>query len=370
MCHISLVRVACLLGLATSINLQQAELYCDPISNPILGEFSGACKPGFMVLGPQKCGTSTLWEMMSQHPNIVGSDIKEPNWFPNGNGNVPSHYRCGTSPQDFNAYLSKFFKGGQQKMRDHRNVAGEWSATYLHCACCPEVLHAFMPHLRLIAILRHPIQRALSRYAEQHDAIHDIPDTASTFDDYVSRHLPLLRECLSTATTLPAQTTCLADDNILGPSIYDIPIKNYLVHFSPDQLLVTYMETLAGTPAKLMERIESHLKLNHHVYKNINNKFNAEGDYGWDKASLLAAQKTVRKVEDNLDTHPISEKTRTILYDFYRPHMMRLKELADQGRTELMPQRWIQQWKLSDQQMVRVSSGGQVHAVQSHSNHR
>jgi len=108
--RISLLRVACLLGLATSIDLQQAELTCDEITDPIFDGFKGACKPRFIVLGPQKCGTSTLWELMSQHPNVVGSDIKEPNWFTNGNGNVPSDYRCGSSPQDFNAYLTTFFQ--------------------------------------------------------------------------------------------------------------------------------------------------------------------------------------------------------------------------------------------------------------------
>jgi len=342
-----------------------------------LKEFKNACKPRFMVLGPQKCGTSTLWAIMSQHPNIVGSDSKEPNWFSNGNGNVPSNARCGTTPEDFHAYLSQFFKGGQQKMRDHKNVAGEWSATYLHCPCCPAVLKAFMPNLRLISILRDPIQRALSRFAEQHTAIHDIADTDGTFDDYVQRHLPLLRECMSTATSVLAQTTCLSEDNILGPSIYEIPIQNYLAHFPKGQMLVTYLDNLAAQPAAFMEKIERHLKLNHFEYKHLSSHYNAEGEYGWDKATLLSSGKTAQQAaaEDDFEVnvnHPISEETHAKLFDFYRPHVKQLKMLADDGITDPMPQKWIDDWKLSPgasidyKQEHTVSYGGSTHALQYH----
>jgi len=360
MSYILPLRVACFLGVASAITLQQAEeLDCDVMSDSAYGEFRNACKPKFMVLGPQKCGTSTLWELMIQHPSIVGSDIKEPNWFSYGNGDVPSNSRCGTSTEDFHAYLSQTFKGAQTKMQDKSVVAGEWSATYLHCPCCPEVLHAFVPHVRLVAILRDPIQRALSRFYEQHDAIHDIADTDASFDHYVEKHLPLLQECLSTATTVLAETTCLAEENILGPSIYEIPIQNYLAHFSQDQLLVTYLDRLEDQPAMFMEKIERHLRVRNFQYQHITSKYNAEGEYGWDKASLLEAQKT--------EVHPISQETHTRLYEFYRPHVRQLKNIADHGMTEPMPSKWIRDWGLAGKQSHTeshtVSYGGNVRAL-------
>jgi len=364
MSYILLVRVACFWGLATSISLQQTELSCDEISDPIFNGFNGACRPKFMVLGPQKCGTSTLWQFMLQHPRIVGSDTKEPNWFTNGNGNEPESDRCGTSPEDFHSYLDTFYKGAQSRMLDHHQVAGEWSATYLHCPCCPEVFHTLMPNVRLIAVLRDPIQRALSRYAEQHEAIHDIADTDGTFDDYVWRHLPQLRDCLQTADALIAQTTCLAKDNILGPSIYEIPIQNYLEYFPQDQLMVTFLDRLDEQPDKFMEQIERHLHLNHIHYEHLTTHYNAEGEYGWDKASLLEARKTEGQYgwdaaqTSSTPSHRISKETYAFMHEFYRPHVQQLKDMADDGMIEPLPSKWIRDWKLTSDDDLVVFTGG------------
>ena len=47
-------------------------------------------------------------------------------------------------------------------------LAGEFTANNFVCTCAPAFFAArFHPHAKLIVLLRDPIQRAASRYAEQ-----------------------------------------------------------------------------------------------------------------------------------------------------------------------------------------------------------
>ena len=38
-------------------------------------------KPNFLVIGAMKCGTTQLYHLLRQHPDVFMSDLKEPNMF-------------------------------------------------------------------------------------------------------------------------------------------------------------------------------------------------------------------------------------------------------------------------------------------------
>jgi len=40
-------------------------------------------KPDFLIIGAQKAGTTALHEMLSQHPRLIPSTIKETHFFDN-----------------------------------------------------------------------------------------------------------------------------------------------------------------------------------------------------------------------------------------------------------------------------------------------
>ena len=130
-----------------------------------------ACKPKFMVVGVQKSGTSSLWEDMKQHPDIISSSQKEPLFFSNGQLDY-DHARCGKDQQTLETYLTKFYGHAKDQMKNGAKSAGEWSATTFHCSCCPSALHALMPKLKMIVSLRQPIQRAVSKFVEFCGAAH------------------------------------------------------------------------------------------------------------------------------------------------------------------------------------------------------
>ena len=101
--------------------------------------------PDFVIIGAQKGGTSALFEMLSQHPRVSPSIIKEVHYF------------------DLN-----YFRGEQWYRRHFPPVegrlSGEASPYYLFHPAVPGRLKAAIPQARLIVILRDPVERALSHY--------------------------------------------------------------------------------------------------------------------------------------------------------------------------------------------------------------
>lgn len=53
-------------------------------------------KVGFIVIGAQKCGTTSLAEILMSHPNIAFCKKKEPHYFsknPDWKKNIESYYQ-------------------------------------------------------------------------------------------------------------------------------------------------------------------------------------------------------------------------------------------------------------------------------------
>jgi hypothetical protein len=118
--------------------------------------------PNFLVIGANKAGTSSLHQYLDQHPDIFMSPVKEPMYFRYGFSDealdleeknlVRRLFR--TEPE----YLQLFEGAKNEKMR------GESSTTYLANSSCAKHIHSFNPEMKIIAILRNPIERAYSNY--------------------------------------------------------------------------------------------------------------------------------------------------------------------------------------------------------------
>ena len=123
--------------------------------------------PNFLVIGAPRSGTTTLHYSLGQHPEIFVSPEKETNFFLfDGPEQPPS----GIAEADFAAMRHRsaitwaaygaLFAGAS----DAHRAIGEASPAYF---VCPEVaarIRARLPEVRLIAILRQPVEQALSLY--------------------------------------------------------------------------------------------------------------------------------------------------------------------------------------------------------------
>ena len=110
-----------------------------------------------MIICGQKCGTTTLWKYLDMHPEIRMSFIKELHYFD----------RHDFSPKEL-WYRSHFDVGGR--------VSGEATPAYCFWPDAMERIYRFDSQLKLILILRNPVDRAISQYwMEFNRKMEDLP---------------------------------------------------------------------------------------------------------------------------------------------------------------------------------------------------
>ena len=104
--------------------------------------------PDFLILGAQKAGTTALYAYLRWHPDVTGPSFKEVSYF-------DRHYA--QSERWYRAHLPLRPQG----------LVGEASPSYLFHPLAPQRVVELLPDARLIALLRNPVERAVSHY--QHE---------------------------------------------------------------------------------------------------------------------------------------------------------------------------------------------------------
>lgn len=116
--------------------------------------------PNFLVIGAYKSGTTSLHNYLKQHPDIFIPDVKEPNYFafldaknPTEN---PAYKKSIKTSKD---YMQLFNEAGSKK------AIGEISPEYMSSSgSAARAINSRLPDVKLIAILRNPVERAYSDY--------------------------------------------------------------------------------------------------------------------------------------------------------------------------------------------------------------
>jgi hypothetical protein len=114
--------------------------------------------PTFLVIGAGRSGTSSLYAYLKQHPEIYMSPVKEPRFFASSEEGVGKLDGQNKECMRKEEYLKLFNQVSNEKQW------GEASPTYLHDETSPQRISATIPDVKLIAILRNPVERAYSHY--------------------------------------------------------------------------------------------------------------------------------------------------------------------------------------------------------------
>ncbi|RLF46358.1 MAG: hypothetical protein DRN29_05205 [Thermoplasmata archaeon] len=170
--------------------------------------------PNFLICGASKSGTTTLQEVLCTHPDIFMPKKKRANGREIHFFNNDKNFAKGIE------WYEKQFEGWNGE-----KAIGEKTPSYLCTPCVPERIHKFLPDVKLIFILRHPVDRAYSEYwMKRRNGIED-REFEDAYMDYVDE------------------------------GKYSVHLMRYKKYFSDDQMLIIILKELKERPLDVYRRI-------------------------------------------------------------------------------------------------------------------
>ncbi|MEG4325358.1 tetratricopeptide repeat protein [Microcoleus sp. herbarium5] len=230
--------------------------------------------PNFIIIGSQRCGTTSLYTYLAQHPQILTPIKKEMDF-------LSWHFDRG-----IDWYLAHF----PPMPEGEEFLTGEASPSYFDYREAPERLYSLFPEAKLIVLLRNPVDRAISQFYR----LTGLNWEARSLDRVISDEVERLSQN-------PEYIIGEEPGNYLARGRYIEFIKNWRNFFPPEQLLILKSEDFYSGAATTVKQVLEFLDLPEYQlseYQNAN-----PGSY-----------------------QPINESVRDRLSDYFRPYNQELEE--------------------------------------------
>jgi hypothetical protein len=220
--------------------------------------------PHFLIIGAGKSGTTSLYHYLIQHPFIFGPRPKEINYF-----NI--NYHKGIS------WYESYFNPNQYLIPQELQayfVTGEATPDYLFNPHAPQRVKNDLPQVKLIILLRNPIDRAYSHYFMRVKLNQETLGFEEAIEAEIEQEQAILKGELE---------KLLVDKNYyslncsiylyLARGIYINQVKNWLNLFPPEQFLIIKSEDFFANPTEIYKQVLAFLGLPNYelkMYKRYN----------------------------------------------------------------------------------------------------
>ena len=268
--------------------------------------------PSFLIIGGAKCGTTSLYAHLLEHPNILPASMKEVDFFQHIRNTKTSFYRS-------------HFPIKRQNL-----ITGEASALYFVHRLVPKRVHELLPSVKLILLLRNPVEVAYSGF---HYMVNLGAQITENFEDTIKAELKRI-EIENEKPEFTIENTNYdhyqSAFSYLRHGIYANYILNWLKLFPKEQLLILHTKELYNNRDNVLDKTFEFLDLPKHRIENRIEKNKI------DKIRPLAGrQQNIYKNIDsktqtlfNTQDYPeMKPKTRKFLQDFFRPYNEKLFEI-------------------------------------------
>ncbi len=222
--------------------------------------------PDFLVVGAQKSGTTSLFLLLSKHPDIFLPSRKELQFF-----SSPLLY-----PKGLDWYATEFFSDCSDAQ-----LAGEISPQYMYSSEIARRVHSDLPEAKIIAILREPIDRAWSHYQmacrrEQEDRQPEVAFAAARATDENDTGAP------ETARYLQF-------------SDYERVLSEYLYFYGRERMLILFQEHLDTRPEAVMRQVCDFLGIEAVIPENVGVRVHQSGDVRFKALSKLTKSDNIAR---------------------------------------------------------------------------
>ena len=199
--------------------------------------------PDFIIIGAQKSGTSSLYSYLSEHPQIIASYTKEIHFFDGGIHNQHiDNFEKGEA-----WYRSKF---PRRRKSNIPQKAFEASPLYLFNPLVPQRIYDFVPEVKLISILRNPVERAISHYfhVKRRAGLESMPPMLEAFQAEEELIEPIFER-------QDFKNPIFRLHSYKSRGLYYEQLKRYLNYFSDKNMLVLNSESFFAEPNDTLRMI-------------------------------------------------------------------------------------------------------------------
>ncbi len=214
--------------------------------------------PNFIIVGAGKCGTTALNHYLEQHPDVYMSPVKEPNFFalegetfPTAEEDPLQQFNFPTAVTERSAYEG-LFEGVQGE-----KAIGEVSPLYLYSDRAAYKIKKHLPDVKIIVMLRDPVERLYSRYMH---LARENRQPSDTFEDALS-----------------GNRIWWERNDLISEGFYSRHWARYQELFAAEQLKVCFYEDFVSRPNETLADIFEFLGVDTAFRPDMATKHNKSG---------------------------------------------------------------------------------------------
>lgn len=296
--------------------------------------------PNFIILGSPKCGTTSLYNYLAQHPEIYMSQVKEPGFFTLEGREIPeSHWFETRGAYSFTTLTeySKLFAEVSSEI-----AIGETSSAYFASIKATQRIRHYIPDAKLVAVLRNPADRLYSHF---------------NFMVMLGRESQDIHITVADQLALNLQNAESSGDHhnhyYLVHGLYYKHLRRFYKYFLKEKIKVYLFEELRYETKKLLGdlfkflEVDENFQVDHSTHHNPSGVFRSQS-FDWiirnnpfrpliEKSLKLELRDTIKSKLNLMNLKPappMPPDIRAILIDYYREDILKLQDMVDRDLSD------------------------------------
>ena len=219
-------------------------------------------KPKFIIAGAQKSGTTALFNILSQHKDILPPIKKELNYF----NNDPIYNKYKNKLRYYHSYFSV-------SLPFSKKIGLESTPLYLYHPDVARRIYSYNPNIKIIIVLRDPVKRLISAwnfYRSKH------PDV---FYQYYPKNITLSELINGDIRNFENINYNSNPISLLRVGVYYEQLQRFFEQFSKDQILVLDYDQLKSNYDLVIREILDFLGLSFEEIPNLKANITQKYDF-------------------------------------------------------------------------------------------
>ena len=247
--------------------------------------------PDFLIIGAARSGTTSLYQYLTEHPSIIPGVGKEIYFFDKKFKKGINWYKS--------FFPTKFSMAIIKNKQKTKCITGEATPRYLHYPHAPKRIFEFLPKIKLIVLLRNPIDRAYSHYQMEVSSGNEELSFEESIEKEGERTKGIMEKMQDNENFY---SVYFYRKSYLTRGLYYEQLKRWFKFFPRENFLILKSEDLYSNPSKIYQKSLDFLELPKHELTSF-------------KAHRMRKYSTIKP------------KTREKLIDYFKPNNEKLYQL-------------------------------------------